>query len=407
MRKQAFSAILLLALGACATVPEEPSQQIQMSIGQGPKLKAPPQAEDTVQSLDGIPLRVLLRRGQQGLKVSCPGGLRLVAADGRTLAELPPLGHARLGAAGGAILLGGRDLGSDAARVLPLQADTDVRVAGHRYRGRLWLKAVGGQLALVNQIGLEDYLKGVLPSEIPASWPAEALRAQAVAARSFAIAKAQKAVQEPWDLDDSTASQAYKGADGEQPAPSRAVDDTRGEVLTWAKTVVEAYFHSNSGGYTADASEVWGGHAPAYLRGQNDSASEDQPHFAWSATVPLEDAQRRLESAGLWKGFLAGVRGHELSDSGRWVSVILMGQGDERRTVSANAFRMALGADRLRSTNFKVKVRGDDLDFEGLGWGHGVGLSQEGARVLAQRGMRARGILEHYYPGTQLARLKW
>ncbi|HXC64935.1 MAG TPA: SpoIID/LytB domain-containing protein, partial [bacterium] len=380
---------------------------IQMSIGRGPAVKEAPQAEDRVETLDGLPLRVLLRRGRQGLKVSCPGGLRLVGADGRTLAELPPLGRARLGALGGRIAIDGKDLGGEAARILPLQAGTDVRVAGRRYRGRLWLKAVGGQLALVNQVGLEDYLKGVLPSEIPASWPVESLKAQAVAARSFALAKAQKGVQEPWDLDDSTSSQAYNGADGEQAGPNDAVDATRGRVLSWHNAVVEAYFHSNSGGHTADASEVWGGQAPAYLRGEEDEASEDQPHYAWSATVPMDTAQHRLEAAGLWKGFLGGVEGRERSDSGRWISVELLGGGGVSRVVSANAFRMALGADHLRSTNFKVRQHGDDLDFEGLGWGHGVGLSQEGARVLAQQGRDYRGILEHYYPGTRLAQLRW
>jgi stage II sporulation protein D len=408
--KRVLGCLWLLGLGACAGLPEGPgagSQQIQMSVGRAPAAREAPQAEDSVQSLDGLPLRVLLRRGQEGLKVSCPGGLRLVTADGRVLVELPPLGRARLGASGGHLALNERDLGADAARILPLQAGTEVRVAGHSYRGRLWLKAVGGQLALVNQVGLEDYLKGVLPSEIPTSWPIESLKAQAIAARSFAVAKAQKAVQQPWDLDDSTASQAYKGADGEQGAPNQAVDATRGEVLCWAQSVVEAYFHSNSGGYTADAAEVWGGPAPPYLRGGSDSASEDQPHYAWSATVPLEEAQRRLEAAGLWKGFLAGVRGQERSDSGRWISVVLVGEGELRKLVSANAFRMALGADRLRSTNFKVRVKDDALVFDGLGWGHGVGLSQEGARVLALQGVKCRGILEHYYPGTRLAQLRW
>jgi stage II sporulation protein D len=408
--KRGLCCLALLGLAACATLPDEGAegtQQIQMSVGQAPAPKAARLAEDSVQTLDGLPLRVLLRRGRQGLKVSCPGGLRLSSAEGRVLAELPPLGHARLGAQGGAIVLDGRDLGSDAARILPLQAGTDVRVAGRRYRGRLWLKAVGGQLALINQVGLEDYLKGVLPSEIPASWPVESLKAQAVAARSFALAKAQKAVQEPWDLDDSTSSQAYNGADGEQTGPSNAVDATRGRVLSWNRSVVEAYFHSNSGGHTADASEVWGGQAPAYLRGEPDGASEDQPHYAWSATVPMDQAQSRLEAAGLWKGFLGEVKGRERSDSDRWISVELLGAGGSRRVISANAFRMALGADRLRSTNFKVRVRGDTLEFEGLGWGHGVGMSQEGARALAQQGIQYRGILEHYYPGTRLAQLRW
>jgi stage II sporulation protein D len=94
-----------------------------------------------------------------------------------------------------------------------------------------------------------------------------------------------------------------------------------------------------------------------------------------------------------------------LSESGRWLNVELMGR-DERRIVKATALRSALGVDRLRSTRFNVRLRGDDLVFEGLGWGHGVGLSQEGAHVLAQRGWTYARILQHYYPGTRLAQTK-
>ena len=234
----------------------------------------------------------------------------------------------------------------------------------------------------------------------------EALKAQAVAARSFAVSRALKARDAPWDLDDSTASQVYRGEDGEGARPSLAVEETRGLVLGWRGQVIEAFFHSNSGGHTADASEVWGGVSPPYLKGQVDTASEDQAHYAWKATVPLDQVQRALERAGLWRGYLSGVAGRQRSDSGRWLSLELQGPAGDR-AVSGNAFRMALGADLLKSTLFKVRVRGDDLVFDGRGWGHGVGLSQEGALVMAKDGHSFRGILEHYYPGTRLARLRW
>jgi stage II sporulation protein D len=379
--------------------------QIEVSVGQAPSAKAPP-AEAGLDALNGLPLRVLLRKGRQGLKVSCTGGLRLLQVDGDRLAALPPEGRARLGAAGGQLTFDGKDLGVGEARIAPLEADQDVRVAGHRYRGRLWLRAVDGQLAVVNQVGLEDYLKGVLPGEVPSDWPLQALKAQAIAARSFAVSRALRSRDAPWDLDDSTASQVYRGADGERDKPSQAVDDSRGLVLGWHGQVIEAFFHSNSGGHTAAAGEVWGGASPPYLQGEMDSASEDQPHYAWAATVPREQAQRALERAGLWKGYLDDMVGRERSDSGRWTQLDLLG-GGARRRVSGNALRMALGADRLKSTLFRVRVRGDDFVFDGLGWGHGVGLSQEGAFVMAKDGHDCRSILEHYYPGTRLAALKW
>jgi len=395
-----------MAAGCATTQPwqREAPGQIEVSVGQAPAAQARIEASD--EGLDGLPLRVLLRKGRQGLKISCAGGLRLLKADGDRLVSLPPQGHARLSALGGRLAFDGKDLGAGQARIAAMQPGEPVRVAGHRYRGRLWLKAVDGQLAVVDEVGLEDYLKGVLPGEVPSEWPLEALKAQAVAARSFAVSRAQKSREAPWDLDDSTASQVYRGADGERERPSQAVDASRGLVLGWRGQVIEAFFHSNSGGHTADASEVWGGVCPPYLLGGMDTASEDQPHYAWSATISMEQAQRILEHAGVWHGYLDDIVGRERSDSGRWVSLDLVGaQG--RRKVSGNALRMALGADRLKSTLFKVRRRGDDLVFDGLGWGHGVGLSQEGALVMAKDGHGYRSILHHYYPGARLASLKW
>lgn len=399
----AFAVCLGLALGACAPRSELRSPgTVHVLLGASEAL---PEASRTQgPAMDGPAIRVLLRRSAQGLKISAPGGLRLRSPeDGRVLAELPAQGKARLGAQGSRLGYNGRALGLRFALVEPLRSGEAVRVAGRRYRGRLGLLAEGSQLLLLNVVGLEDYLRGVLPSEIPSDWPLEAQKAQAVAARSFALARLSKAKQ-PWDVDDSVSSQVYKGLDAERPRSNQAVSETRGLVLTYAGSVIEAFFHSNSGGHTADVAEVWGGKL-RYLQGVLDSDSEDQKHYAWSAVVPREQAERALQRAGLWQGYLEDVVGRELSDSGRWLSVELLGSSD-RRLIKAQAFRQALGVDRLRSTRFKVRLRGDDLVFDGLGWGHGVGLSQEGAYAQALDGWKFRRILQHYYPGTSLSMAK-
>lgn len=402
----AASAVVLgLALGACAPRAEirTPDQTVRMQVGL-PAERLPARLRQGVEA-DGPPLRVLLRRQAQGLKVSAGGGLRLRDPDsGRVLAELPPQGRGRLGATGSSLSYNGRPLGLPLALIEPLKPGEPLKAAGRRYRGTLALQAVQGELMLLNIVGLEGYLKGVLPAEMPADWPLEALKAQAVAARSFALVQAAKA-KPHWDLDDSTASQVYRGLDAERPGPSRAVDETRGVVLSHLGKVAEAFFHSNSGGHTADVSEVWGGQL-AYLRGVLDTHSEDQKHYAWTAVIPLEQAEQALAKAGLWQGVLDDLVGRDLSESGRWLNVELLGAAGERKRVKATELRRVLGADRLRSTRFRVRRRGADLVFDGLGWGHGVGLSQEGAKVQAEQGWDHRRILRHYYPGTRLARLK-
>jgi stage II sporulation protein D len=392
-----------LGAGACVPraelAPETGTVQVQLG-------EAPPQIEPLRKgpALNGTPLRVLLRRGVQGLKISAPGGLRLVhPRTHEALVELPPQGHGRLGSLAGGLAFNGKGLGLDFALVEPLVDGQAVKVAGRRYRGYLGLQVSGSQLLLLNIVGMEDYLRGVLPSEIPSDWPLEALKAQAVAARSFAASHIGKAKQ-AWDVDDSVSSQVYKGLGEERPKSSAAVDATRGLVLTHAGKVLEAFFHSNSGGHTADVSEVWGG-SSRVMYGVLDTYSEDQKHYAWNASVPLEEAQRRLERAGLWSGgLLEEILGGEESDSGRWLTVKLSG-GGKVKAVKAAELRNALGVDRLRSTRFRVRTRGDVLVFDGLGWGHGVGLSQEGALVQAQQGWTSRRILAFYYPGASLARL--
>jgi stage II sporulation protein D len=355
---------------------------------------------------DGPPLRVLLKLGGGGLKASAPGGLRLCSPDGDSLAEIPADGRARLQAEDGRIVVNGRTLDASQAQILPLRRGDWVSIAGRRYRGRLLLEAGENELALVNVVGLEDYLRGVLPCEVASAGPPQALMAQAVAARSFALTQMQGSAAKAWDLDNSADSQVYGSMNAERGATDAAVRATRGEVLTFNGAVAHTYFFSNSGGFTASSSEVWAGLSPPYLQGVMDTWSEDEKHYRWTASLPLSEAGSLLEKAGLWEGTLEGVEPRGLSESERWTKVDLLGGGGRRVTVSANAFRRAVGADRVRSTHFTVEIRDKSLVFKGLGWGHGVGLAQEGAFAMAKSGWDYREILRFYYPGTSLALLK-
>jgi stage II sporulation protein D len=356
---------------------------------------------------DGPPLRVLLKFGSHGLRASAPGGLRLCAWSGAGLCEIPADGKARLSVKDGRLYMNGGELAGGAALIQPLLPDEAVRVGGRRYRGRLLIEALGNRLALLNVVGLEDYLRGVLPSEVEAGGPAEALKAQAVAARSFALAEMRESASKAWDLDNSSDSQVYGSREAETAATDGAVRSTRGEVLAWHGGVAHAFFDGNSGGYTADEAEVWGGEAsPEYLQGVPDPWSEHQRHSTWTATVPCAEAEVLLHKAGLWTGLLAAVVPRDRSRSGRWARIELVDGQGRTATVSANAFRRAFGADRVRSTRFDVRVQDDALVFDGRGWGHGVGMSQEGAFAMAKSGWDYRAILYFYYPGTYLALLR-
>jgi stage II sporulation protein D len=392
-----------LAAGCASVTHREQPEIVQVQVGTQP---SPMEAAAPAPG-GGPKLRVLLRRGQQGLKLSAAGGLALYESkEGKPLAAIGASSRGRVEAAGDVLVMGGKPLGSEAE----VRADVgDLKVAGRRYGGRVLLRANGGQVLLINEISLQDYLKGVLPSEVPASWPPESLKAQALAARSYAVWRAsetRKAGTSAFDLDDSVASQAYQGMEKRDPRTDKAVDATEGEILAFQGKIAECFFHSNSGGHTAASDEAWGGkNAPLYLSGVMDSWSEDQQHYAWSVTLELEKVEARLNKAGLFTGLLEEVAPRESTDSGRWEQVRLIGGGGDK-VIKATAFRSALGADVIRSTNFRVRRHGSSLIFDGLGWGHGVGLAQEGAKAMAEAGKSYRNILSFYYPGTRWARLK-
>lgn len=146
-----------------------------------------------------------------------------------------------------------------------LRPDTDgyVSTKGKWYRGKLMIKNVGGKLTVINDIDLESYIKGVVPSEMPASWEYEALKAQAIAARSFALANLGKQSKLGFDLKDNTEDQAYGGASVETNITNKAVEETDGLVLTYDMKIISAYYFASAGGMTNTS--IWGGTAP-YLR---------------------------------------------------------------------------------------------------------------------------------------------
>lgn len=135
-----------------------------------------------------------------------------------------------------------------------------VSTKGKWYHGKLMVKNVGGKLIVINDIDLESYLKGVVPSEMPASWEFEALKAQAIAARSFALANLGKQAKYGYDLKDNTEDQVYGGASAETNITNKAVDETHGLVLTYDMKIISAYYSASAGGMTS--SSVWGGYAP-------------------------------------------------------------------------------------------------------------------------------------------------
>ncbi|MGB3136695.1 MAG: SpoIID/LytB domain-containing protein [Nodosilinea sp.] len=265
------------------------------------------------------------------------------------------------------------------------------------YRGRVMVVPVDGKVTAVNWVDLEAYLYGVVGGEMPASWPQEALKAQAVAARSYALYRRDRTQGDLFDVGGTTAHQVYKGLAAETPSVQAAVSATQGQVLTYGGRVIEAVFHSSSGGYTENSEDIWQRPTP-YLRGVADF-DQDAPVFRWSETFSAQQIQQRITGIGRLQSFVT----ERATPRGRIASIRLQGsQG--ARTLTGTELRAALG---LRSSLCSLTLAGDGtLRVDGRGYGHGLGMSQWGAKSLAVQGYSYQQILAHYYQGTSLSNLR-
>lgn len=283
-----------------------------------------------------------------------------------------------------------------------------VYISDRWYRGRTLLVKTSGGLTAVNYVDLEHYLYSVLGGEMSGSWPQEALKAQAVAARSYALYRRQKSATPVYDVGDTPTWQVYKGLIDEAPGTISAVNATAGQVLTHSGQIIEAVFHSSSGGHTENVENVWSQPLP-YLRGVPDF-DEGAPVYRWVEELSASEVSNRISGVGNVLSFVV----ESTTPTGRVRSIRVVGDAGEK-SLRGNELRTALG---LRSTLlFSIspeigQVASADgvpspsvFRFEGGGFGHGLGMSQWGAHNMAQQGYTYDQILTHYYTNTALSQI--
>ena len=290
----------------------------------------------------------------------------------------------------------GRDVTTDRLRI---EADAPLSLRAGRtdrsYAGSLTVRAVGGRLQIVNEVPFVDYVASVVASEYPFS-EIEGVKAQAVLARTYAARRLDPA--RGYDLDDHEGAQVYKGAGAVTDRSWRAASETSGETLTYDGELAEAVYSSSSGGHTADNETIWNGRPVPYLRGVPDPYDADAPDHTWTTTASSREVHRALSRR--YRGSVRGLRITDVSREGRVRRIELAGSQE----ISGSDFRAvvnhALGYRTIRSTRFELATRGGDYVFTGRGFGHGVGMSQYGARGQAREGRSYRDILAYYFQGT-------
>jgi stage II sporulation protein D len=283
-------------------------------------------------------------------------------------------------------------------RVAPLLLD------GQAYRGRIEVHRLSGSLTAVNVVELEEYLQGVVKDEIPPAWPAEAVKAMAVAARTYAMHRLSQNPGALFHLRATTASQVYGGAATEDARTSWAVQETRGQILTFGGEPIPAFYHSCSGGATEDALDVFGLAFDTVI-GVKDDFSLGCPHVLWVERLTPTQVERSLIQAGHRVAAVKDIQALVRSRTGRILQIAIEYHGG-RLVLEGRRFREAVGNDLVRSTDFEVRSDGKSFTFVGRGWGHGVGLSQWGAKEMADLAYQHQDILKFYYPLAQISTLR-
>jgi stage II sporulation protein D len=273
-----------------------------------------------------------------------------------------------------------------------------------RFRGDISLiRKDKSHFFVINHVELEDYIKGVLYHEVSHYWPEEILKAQAIVCRTYALYQMQQNSRSNFDVTSGIYSQMYGGSTSERYRTNRAVDETAGEILTYRGKIFPAYFHATCAGHTEDAAVLWK-ISILPLKGVVCEFCKGSPHYAWHEVITQDDFRWSLRKAGyrIKKITEIEIAGKDASNR---ISDLRLSDKDKTIVVSAKDLRNIIGPNLIRSTNFSVSLAGDEIIFEGVGWGHGVGMCQWGGYFMAKAGHSHQEILQYYYPGSQISSL--
>ena len=275
---------------------------------------------------------------------------------------------------------------------------------------------------LINVVPLETYLTGVLFSEVPASWPLETLKAQAVVSRTYAYKRMTENSEKPFDVGDTQMHQKYEltpqqdaVAGAVAGAVARAVRETKNEIVLYKNEPIEAFFHSCSGGRTENCSDVFQKDLP-YLQSMPDPYCARDKRFEWEYRVDASeiDSAVRVVSPGLdeLSGEVRDVRIGKKTSSGRCGEIVVRYSNGSTVRLKGNPFRLALDPKAFKSlliTGIRKERGAGEAVFiiSGRGYGHGVGMSQWGAKAMADAGFSYKQILMHYYRGTRVGYGPW
>ncbi|MFH1227916.1 MAG: SpoIID/LytB domain-containing protein [Planctomycetota bacterium] len=309
-------------------------------------------------------------------------------------------------ATSGGIKLDDTVIASDDIVVVP--AAGIIKTPSRPYQGRIRIRKTNDKVALINIIDLESYLPGVISSEMDESWPEGALAAQAISARAFTFFRIkQSKLKQPaidYDLTDDIYSQVYRGEERTGPKTRKAVEDTRGIIVAYNGKIFNSLFHDTCGGYTESGELVFKLTPLPPLVGRKCGFCEHSKYTNWQARYSQKEIINGLKLGN--DTYIENIRPFKTAPGGHILELNLKIKGKQQEiTYEAQHFRISLGPNKLRSSMFTVKKTGDDFEFTGKGWGHAVGMCQEGARGMSKQEYCPREILEYFYPESRVIKI--
>ncbi|MFM7363813.1 MAG: SpoIID/LytB domain-containing protein [Cuspidothrix sp.] len=337
-------------------------------------------------------MRVAIAREVKQIKVGASTTAIVKDSSGKTLGQLPGMSAFAAQAVPGGVAL---DRWQSGLFWIEPSNKGFVYIGDRWFRGRILVIPTSTGITAVNWVDLEEYLYSVTGGEMDSRWPDEALKAQAIAARTYALYEREKQRTNPvYDLGDSPDRwQIYKGVSSESPRTYNAVDTTAGKVLTYNNQIILSVFHACSGGHTENVEDVWTSKEP-YLRAVPDF-DQNIKECNWTKTFTPGELGARIGGIGNVKDMII-----ETLSPFKSVKILKIVGDKGTKVLGREQVRTAL---KIKSTRFTVtKDAGGNFILQGLGFGHGLGMSQWGAYELAKRGANHLQILGYYYQGVAL-----
>lgn len=340
---------------------------------------------------------------------------------------------------------GGKTIALDGSNNIYLQSSENiVKIENTKYRGKFNFYIKGSNLHAINEVGMQDYLYGVLPKEMMASWEIEALKAQAVVAKNYTITNYNKHKADGFNVCATTHCQVYGGYSAEQEKTNKAVDQTESMVMMYDSKIAEGYFHASSGGRTESIGNMWNYPLP-YMVGVDDPYSLGTPYDNWKVSFTADEIKSALLKRNVDIGNIVGVKILKTSENDRVMELGILGTKG-MYTLEKDNIRSVLGSSKLKNTYFTIQNSSTsvssgvssnnvnisnknlnntfkDMDafldnkysnsnqsfvsagtyvFNGKGNGHGIGMSQYGANNMAKKGYNFEEILKYYFKGITI-----